>query len=418
MDSVPAFRDDAGHRRTGWIRLAAEGALVALAAVGVGYGVVSHSAPSRPVSPTARRSSSAASSGLLLATACPTPVSPGNSCVMTTSPGSPVILRACDGRPTGARATDTCGVVDYLRDGTQVTMRCWMVPRPPEADSHSSEQWLYVNEANGPHPGYSGYVAAALVAEQVSVPVCTPQILGLYQDPKEQSLPPLPFRVIGSCTSAEGTLGAVSSGFTPGGQFSVSATYPSGLPYPLTYTTGTVRPDGSVGWRWPCAGDPPGTYHTELVDLSDGNNTGDVPFSIGIPPSGGSPSPSLRPSSSSPPHVRPLDADATPAFGTCPSSPPPYDERNCGGSSSRCASASIAQNCPVAVSQGTRFGPVCWTEGQTVYNSYSAVAPGPKWTLKSVIWIKVKVTGHRSDPWMNELWFKPDNTASDGLPSC
>jgi hypothetical protein len=60
--------------------------------------------------------------------------------------------------------------------------------------------------------------------------------------------------------------------------------------------------------------------------------------------------------------------------------------------------------------------PVCWTTGQMIYNNYSAVAPGSNWTLKSDIWIKV--SNYPSDPWMNELWFNPDNTASNGLPQC
>jgi len=51
-----------------------------------------------------------------------------------------------------------------------------------------------------------------------------------------------------------------------------------------------------------------------------------------------------------------------------------------------------------------------------IYNNYSAVAPGSNWTLKSDIWIKV--SNYPSDPWMNELWFNPDNTASNGLPQC
>lgn len=419
MDSASAYPSGPGGRRIKWIRLVAEGTLLGLTVASLIYGFASHSVSSRVINSTADQSGSIAANASPPATTCPTPVSPGNSCVITASPGSPITLRSCDSQLTAGSSVAACRVVDYLRDGTQVTMRCWVESRPTKGYRGSAKEWLYVNEANGPHPGYSGYVASALVAEQVSAPACTSQLLGLYQDPREQSLPPLPFRVVGSCTSVRGTLAAVSSGFTPGGEFSVSATYPDGLSYPLAYATGTAQQDGSVGWHWPCAGDPPGTYHTELVDLSDGNSTGEVPFSIGAAaPSGGSPSSSPQPSPSSSPPVALLDADATPAFGACPSNPP-NDEENCGGSSSRCASASLSkENCPVAVSQGTRFEPVCWTNGETVYNSYSAAAPGPKWTLESAVWIKVRVLSYQSDSWMNELWFDPDNTASKGLPPC
>jgi len=168
----------------------------------------------------------------------------------------------------------------------------------------------------------------------------------------------LHFQVVGSCTTAGDTLTAVSSNFTPGAQFSVSATYPDGAPYPLSYTTGTGHADGSVTWRWPCAGDPPGTYHTDLVDLSDENDTGQVPFTIGPvpqPPPSSSPPPTPQPGPSSPPPPRALDADATPAFGTCPSNPPPASEKYCGGWSNSCGSAAFSQtNCPIYVSQGTR----------------------------------------------------------------
>ena len=126
-------------------------------------------------------------------------------------------------------------------------------------------------------------------------------------------------------------------------------------------------------------------------------------------------SPPQSPTTAPPPPS--LDADATPAFGTCPSSPPPPDEAYCGGWSSACYSASFSQaNCPTYVSQGTTVQPVCWTTGQDINNSYSAVSPGSAYTLESNIWIKV--SDYPSDPWMNELWFNPDDTAADNLPSC
>jgi hypothetical protein len=298
-------------------------------------------------------------------------------------------------------------------------MRCWIDTSPPPSadDPHTSPRWFYVNEVNGPHPGFSGFIYSVLVIQQTRVPACTNQIEIQYADPKYQPPPQPHFAVVGSCTTAGGTLTSTSSGFTPGAQFEVSATYPDGSPYPLSYTTGTVHADGSVTWRWPCAGDAPGVYHTDILDLGDGNDTGEVAFAIRpalqTPPSG---QPSPTPPSPAP-QPRTLDADATPAFGTCPSNPPPANEVYCGGWSNSCASAAFSQsNCPVYVTQGTTIEPICWTTGQTIYNNYSAVAPGATWTLESNVW--VKVSNYSSDPWMNDLWFNPDNTASNGLPHC
>ena len=271
-------------------------------------------------------------------------------------------------------------------------MRCWEDTSPPPNDTHTSPRWFYVNEVNGPHPGWSGFIYSVLVVQQVPTPACTQTILTQYQAPRYQPPPALHFQVVGSCTTAGGTLTADSSDFTPGAQFSVSATYPDGSSYPLTYTTGTVHADGSVTWRWPCAGDPPGTYHTYLVDLSDGNST-EASFTIAPAPPGpgGTTPPAPQPSDSNPPPPPPtLDADATPAFGTCPSNPPPANEKYCGGWSNSCLSPSFSQaNCPTYVNEGTTVHPICWTTGQTIYNNYSAAAPGQQWTLESDVWIKV-----------------------------
>jgi len=403
--------------RAKWTWLAVGSMICVMAVAGVSYVRAKHD-----TSPRRNVADSQNTRKLAVAATCSTPVSAGNSCVMTDSPGSPVILRACDHLPDSGDPPSYCGVTDHLQDGTQVTMRCWVDSSPPPDDSHTSPRWFYVNEVNGPHPGYSGYIYSVLVLHQVSTPMCTQPIISHYQDPVYQPPRPLQFRVVGSCTSAGGTLTSASSNFTPGAQFEVSAIYPDGSPYPLAAIAGTVNTDGSVPWTWPCAGDPPGTYHTDLVDLSDGMDTGEVPFTIepaqgtSLPASAPS-APQSAPGPSSPTAAAPLDADATPAFGTCPSNPPPSSEKYCGGWSSSCSSPSFSQSgCPNLVHQGALVHPVCWVTGQMIYNNYSADAPGASWTLKSDIWIKV--ADYPSDPWMNELWFDPDNTASDGLPAC
>jgi hypothetical protein len=97
----------------------------------------------------------------------------------------------------------------------------------------------------------------------------------------------LRFAVTGSCTTAGGSLGHTSSGFTPKAKFTVTATYPNGTTYPLAKTTGYANADGSVPWSWPCAGDPAGTYTTVLTDTTTHRTTGPVHFTIQPAPRGG-----------------------------------------------------------------------------------------------------------------------------------
>jgi len=68
------------------------------------------------------------------------------------------------------------------------------------------------------------------------------------------------------------------------------------------------------------------------------------------------------------------------------------------------------------VVQGITIHPICWAYGQTINNSYSAVSPGPGYTPQSDVWIQV--SDYPSDPWMNKLWFNPDDTAADTIPEC
>jgi len=106
-----------------------------------------------------------------------------------------------------------------------------------------------------------------------------PTSTATYMDPG-----PLSFKITGFCTTVGGTLTAVSSNFTPGGEVSIAAWYPDGKPYTNLRSTATVRADGSTPWSWPCQGDPPGTYGTIVVDLSTGRTTGNVYFTINPAP--------------------------------------------------------------------------------------------------------------------------------------
>lgn len=113
------------------------------------------------------------------------------------------------------------------------------------------------------------------------------------------------------------------------------------------------------------------------------------------------------------PHT--MDADATPAFGTCPSNPPPANEPWCGAGSNACMTPAFStSNCLTDVNGGTAEQPVCWETGQMINNSYSAVAPGPNWTLESNQWIKV--SNYPGTPWMNVLWFSPYSVPPDLAP--
>lgn len=121
---------------------------------------------------------------------------------------------------------------------------------------------------------------------------------------------PLNFAVTGTCTTQSGTLVGTSSGFTPGARYTVTATRPSGQPYDLgSGSSGTVRADGTIVWRWPCAGDPPGTYSTTVVDTATGRTTGPVPFTIGQAAAPNTPTPQPT-SSSTAPTPRPSGSNA------------------------------------------------------------------------------------------------------------
>lgn len=176
-----------------------------------------------------------------------------------------------------------------MPDGSAVTMRCWEDGNAPTSQDPSltSPRWFYATEVDH-NPGWSGWIYSGEIPvdEQISTPACTTAITDAYPigDPSPAAVPPLQFTIVGSCTTSGGTLTSASSGFTAGGSYNVAAAYPDGRAYPLTATEGTVRSDGTVSWQWPCAGDPPGTYQTWLVDLSTGRDIGPTDFTISPAP--------------------------------------------------------------------------------------------------------------------------------------
>lgn len=354
-----------------------------------------------------------------------------------------VILRSCHSLPTADTETNVCGPLDMLPDGTEVMMRCWENTWAPtiEDPSYTSPKWFYVTEVDH-RPGWSGWVYSAEipVPEQVSTPACSSSILAMYPlgSPKPEPVVPLSFAVMGSCTTVGGALSATSSGFTPGGAYSVAAAYPDGSPYHVQ-SDGIVGGDGSVKWDWPCAGDPPGEYKTWITDLATGRATDAVAFTIGQspPPPQSAPPPSkaaaepasaqpASPSAASPPSpprpastqtspvrtapvqtappTKTLTVDASHYFGNCTS---PNNPRYCGADAHSQSSRNFNENAEGPDwPGGTQTTALCWTTGGNV----NAPASG----VNSDVWINTKLSS--SYPWMSELYFQPG--ATSGLDRC
>lgn len=195
-----------------------------------------------------------------------------------------VTLRSCPqagaDKPLGQNPWSLdCMALEGLDNGTTVTMQCWVsTTPPPDEEPRKDEQgntvepsakWFKVTVTSGAAHGREGWVWSDLVKDQTYGTSECPSI-GYEKDPPAPPPKPLVFDVTGTCTSQGGELSNRSAEFTPGGQYAISATRPDGSLYPLDSDSGTVAADGSVGWKWPCKGDPAGMYTTELVDGSTG----------------------------------------------------------------------------------------------------------------------------------------------------
>ncbi len=396
---------DHRRRRGLWLRLSVITGLI-IAVIGVGGYMTAY----RHVGPL----------NAVLASGAHVPMSKvtrtsGISHVKTDDPaGAPVIMRSCSHVPPNGVSTGECGVIDQLADGAPVVMRCWVDDVPASNDSHSkSPRWFYVNELiGGPHNGWSGYIYSNLipVSEQIVVPKCTDSIYLQYQVPKPLPPPTVPLRfwITGSCTSAGGTLTGASSGFTPGGEYLVWANYPDGSQYPLDPARATTTPDGTIvlvgkvaangtiTWTWPCKGDPPGTYTTQVADGATGRNTGWVNFTIGSPPGqqAGNPPPvpTRTPTAPGPP-------PPAPPIPPPPPPPPTYSETTGG----------VAHT---------------WTN----YTNAGGSA-GPTIAAYATVQISCKITGFRvadgntwwyriaSSPWSNQFYVSADAFYNNGQTS-
>lgn len=364
---------------------------------------------------------------------------PVGTYVLSDDPNLLTVLRSCPHVPNaGAASTGECGPLDYLPDYSTVIMRCWVDEDPPPGST--SPRWFYVNELDGPHPGYSGYVYSGLVKQQTPTPACTNAIVDQYEMPKYVSPPPLSFKVVGSCTTAGGTLTAVSSNFTPGAQFEVNAAYPNGSPYPLAKTAGTINSDGSAPWSWPCAGDPAGDYSTELVDLGTGR-TVTTHFHIASAASGEGES--VAPAAPSPTQAPPPDQlQPAPIPPPVPDDPPQpttrtitvYNQVTNGPTQMRedidhpaYLSAVPRKRCKdngcalpnTDVSTGAQLTAICQIQGERITNgedgdSIDDSNPGLR---ESMLWYGVRWADGRFG-YISEIWINESNRGGLGLPGC
>lgn len=205
-----------------------------------------------------------------------------------------------------AAVTTTMGATDQFFDYRKIESsgRIKFAParrkeRPQESGSPTNLGPRYPGQADTPQAD-----SPSVSSPEASGPSSPPQAI------PEQPAPPLSFTINGACTTQTGTLTSTSSGFTPGGRFTISAAYPNGSPYSALSrgAGGTVRGDGSVAWQWACAGDPAGTYTTTITDTATGRSTGPVAFTIAQAPAA-TPEPPLR--------------TETPAAPTQPAQAPP-----------------------------------------------------------------------------------------------
>lgn len=218
-----------------------------------------------------------------------------------------------------------------------------------------------------------GYIYGGPAGNPGSVPPATPS---------PSPAPSLHLAITGVCTTNGGVLTGTSSGFTPGGTATLRAWYPNGSEYTNIIHTSRVHSDGSIGWTWPCQGDPAGTYNTEAVDDASGASTGHVQFTIGV----NEPPPTLPPTL--PPTVPP------------PVTPTTYSEQE---------TPKHPVNTFTDYHNASGMGPAIGS-GQWVQVSCKVYDP----TIASVnpdgYWYRIA-----SSPW-NNAYYSPANTFMNGDP--
>jgi hypothetical protein len=362
----------------------------------------------------------------------------GNSLAVADDPAG-VALRGCPAAIPDQKAAQetsvTCLPMERLRTGTAVTMRCWTDSEGQYAvpDGFTSPRWFYVTDVDGPHPGWSGYVYSDLVHDQISTLACTPQILARYPFYPQPDPEPLLLRITGSCTTSGGTLSATSSGFAPGVEYYISASYPNGSEYRLDRDATTAREDGSVPWSWPCAGDPAGTYTTEIATMDGRLSTGPVHFTIGAPapqptarntPGTSTPAPTTTPESSRQPTQAPapVTVRVTVANLVTNGATQMREDDEPAYLSTRTVGSRRLHGCKIdgtEMSSGAVATALCQLQGDRITNGQdnNAVDDQNPGLYSSSLWYKIHWTGGR-EGYLSEVWLRPSDRGGKGLPGC
>ncbi|WP_327314181.1 hypothetical protein [Streptomyces sp. NBC_01235] len=354
----------------------------------------------------------------------------GNSLAVTDDEAG-VALRGCPAAMDQKAAQDasvTCLPMERLRTGTSVTMRCWTDSQGEYSvpEGFSSPRWFYVTDVDGPHPGWSGYVYSDLVDDQIVTPACTPQILARYPFHPHPDPEPVVLRITGSCTTEGGTLSSTSSGFEPGGEYYISASYPDGTDYPLDKDTTTARQDGSVPWSWTCAGDPAGTYTTRIGTMDGRVSTDPVHFTIGAPApeptqhTSATPAPKKPPVPTNPP--APVTVQVTVSNLVTNGATRMREDDEPAYLSTRTVGSCRLNGCEVdgtEMSSGAVATAVCQLQGDRITNGQdnSAVDDGNPGLYSSARWYRIRWADGR-EGYLSEVWLRASDRGGKGLPGC
>ncbi|MEX5720017.1 hypothetical protein [Geodermatophilus maliterrae] len=288
---------------------------------------------------------------------------------------------------------------------------------------------------DGAAAGERGWVWSDLVSKPQPVTDECDHI-GHENEPAPPPPPPLNLEIVGTCTTAGGTLTSSSANFTAGGEYNVAATYPDGQPYTNLDTTGTVNSDGSLPWEWSCEGDPAGTYTTYLVDLATGR---DVTATFTIDPAPEAPQAPQAPEAPSDPEAPTSDPGNAPGPGPAPAEPQApseqvliYNKVTNGSSEMREDSPAYLSTTPTNhcsengcalsgtdMNTGATATASCQTIGDRTTNGQddSTVDDANPGLFTSDRWYGIRWSDGRFG-YLAETWTDPADRGGQGLPQC
>jgi hypothetical protein len=167
-----------------------------------------------------------------------------------------------------------------------------------------------------------------------------------------------------------------------------------------------VRPDGSITWTWPCAGDPAGVYTTSAIDDNTGVSTGKVEFRIGV--AGGAPPPPRR--------VITVDNRVTNGSGLREDGTP---ARLTTRTWTYCTSRGCNINGTERSSGQTYDAAVCQTSGERTTNGHDTNPSddaNPE-RFESTRYYGVRLSGGTFG-YISEVWIRAADRGGLGLPAC